>query len=98
MIGPGTGIAPMRALIQERLYQYQKLTSTSTSSVKPPSNVLYFGCKRNDEDFIYANELREYEQNGALSKLHLAFSRETKDKVYMCMYVYVCTYMYMYIL
>merc|ERR1712038_72857 len=40
MIGPGTGIAPMRALLQERSYQKKKL------KVKVGSNILYFGCKK----------------------------------------------------
>lgn len=43
--------------------------------------MLYFGCRRRDEDFLYKEELEEYEKNGTLV-LHTAFSRETKEKVY----------------
>jgi NADPH-ferrihemoprotein reductase len=77
MIGPGTGIAPMRALIQERDFRFRRQTD-----VKSVTNVLYFGCKRSDEDFIYADELHEYVRTGTLSALHLAFSREGSQKVY----------------
>jgi NADPH-ferrihemoprotein reductase len=77
MIGPGTGIAPMRAILQERALQ----RSQSGSDVCG-KNTLYFGCRRRDEDFIYEDELREYEQSGVLDVLHLAFSREGAKKVY----------------
>ncbi len=71
MIGPGTGIAPMRALLQERKH---------VGATGP--NVLYFGCKREGEDYIYRDELEGYVADGTLGKLHLAFSREKKEKVY----------------
>ena len=47
MIGPGTDIAPMRALIQARIYQKAS-----------GQNVLYFGCKREDQDYLYQDELQ----------------------------------------
>jgi NADPH-ferrihemoprotein reductase len=71
MIGPGTGLAPMRALLQER-----KATKSSGK------NTLYFGCKYSNQDYIYRDELEAYLAEGVLSKLHLAFSRESKQKVY----------------
>lgn len=79
MIGPGTGIAPMRALIQEREYQYNQLNEQEKIQM---SNVLYFGCKNRSEDYIYSDELEKYEKSGILTKLHLAFSRECSEKVY----------------
>ena len=86
MIGPGTGIAPMRALIQEREYQYKQLQMKNNDPSMTPattmSNVLYFGCKKRTEDYIYADELEVYEKSGVLTKLHLAFSRETSQKCY----------------
>jgi len=74
MIGPGTGIAPMRALLQERAY----LRTVLKKIVGP--TILYFGCKNREQDFIYADELEQYRNDGTLTQLHLAFSRENKDK------------------
>eukprot|EP00551_Chaetoceros_affinis_P008140 CAMPEP_0203683778 /NCGR_PEP_ID=MMETSP0090-20130426/47696_1 /ASSEMBLY_ACC=CAM_ASM_001088 /TAXON_ID=426623 /ORGANISM="Chaetoceros affinis, Strain CCMP159" /LENGTH=684 /DNA_ID=CAMNT_0050552933 /DNA_START=22 /DNA_END=2076 /DNA_ORIENTATION=- len=76
MIGPGTGIAPMRALLQERAHQ------KNVQKLNVGSNVLYFGCKKRDLDFIYSDELNEFEKQGTLTKMYLAFSREQSEKVY----------------
>ena len=76
MIGPGTGIAPMRALLQER----EAAAAKSKKSVG--SNTLYFGCQRPDQDYIYEDELTAYKNNGVLDALHVAFSRLQKDKIY----------------
>ncbi|CAG9817113.1 unnamed protein product [Phaedon cochleariae] len=74
MIGPGTGLAPFRGFIQER--------NICKSEGKPVGEtVLYFGCRKRSEDFIYGDELLEYEKNGLLT-LHLAFSRDQPHKVY----------------
>ena len=43
---------------------------------------MYFGCRNRSVDFIYEKELLEYQANGTLSQLHLAFSRDTDKKVY----------------
>ena len=53
MVGPGTGIAPMRALLQEREFQRAKGAS-----------VLFFGCQRRDTDFLYKEELEGFQQRG----------------------------------
>ena len=37
---------------------------------------MFFGCRRRDEDYIYEDELRQYQQDGTLTQLHTAFSRE----------------------
>jgi cytochrome P450/NADPH-cytochrome P450 reductase len=69
MIGPGTGVAPMRGFIQERV------------STGAKDNVLFFGC-RDDNDYIYKKELEKYQESGYL-KLLVAFSRKSgKPKVY----------------
>ena len=74
MIGPGTGIAPMRAILQERAHW------SKNNKVGP--NILYFGCKNRTMDYIYRDELGMYQKEGTLTELHLAFSREQADKVY----------------
>ena len=76
MIGPGTGIVPMRALLQERDYQ------KNTLSLPVGSNTLYFVCKKRSLDYLYSSELEEYQTTGALDDLYLAFSREQDKKVY----------------
>ena len=76
MIGPGTGLAPMRALLQERKLKYDN----NNSSNDVPKNTLYFGCKYSDVDYIYKNELESYNDNELT--LYTAFSREGRQKVY----------------
>ena len=75
--GPGTGIAPMRALLQERKFQ----GASSNGNNKSGKNTLYFGCKNRDVDYLYRNEIEEYHENNTVSSLHLAFSREQTHKV-----------------
>ncbi len=77
MVGPGTGIAPMRAFVQERQYLVKKLGNQGVGEA-----VLFFGCRREDEDFLYKDELIGALQTGALTKLHVAFSRQQERKVY----------------
>ncbi|XP_064612724.1 NADPH--cytochrome P450 reductase-like isoform X2 [Liolophura sinensis] len=75
MIGPGTGLAPFRGFIQERDY-YRK-------EGKPVGDtMLFFGCRYKAEDFIYEDELTKYEQDGTLTKMYVAFSRDGPEKVY----------------
>lgn len=76
MIGPGTGIAPMRAFLQERSYQKHQ------QKLPVGDNVLYFGCKRRDHDYLYEEELMQFQKEGTLTHLHVAFSREMDRKVY----------------
>lgn len=76
MVGPGTGIAPMRALLQERSYQRTSL------KLAVGANVLYFGCKKRSMDYLYENELDAFRKQGDLDTFHVAFSREQKEKVY----------------
>lgn len=76
MIGPGTGIAPMRALIQERAYQ-RKIRQLEVGP-----NILYFGCRGPNLDFLYENELKAFRAEGDLAQLHVAFSRMQSTKCY----------------
>ena len=71
MVGPGTGIAPFRAFVQE-LSEARRTGETR----------LYFGCRYAAVDFLYADELRTAECAGTLTKLRTAFSRDGPTKVY----------------
>ena len=77
MIGPGTGLAPMRALLQERKFQQQAQKFSGNCQ-----NVLFFGCKNKNVDYIYRDELEAFEKDGILTQLHTAFSRDSAKKVY----------------
>ncbi|XP_038193554.1 NADPH-dependent diflavin oxidoreductase 1 isoform X2 [Arvicola amphibius] len=69
MVGPGTGVAPFRAAIQERVAHSQT------------GNFLFFGCRKRDQDFYWQTEWQELEKKGCLT-LVTAFSREQEQKVY----------------
>ena len=71
MIGPGTGIAPFRAFLQERL-----------ATRAPGRNWLYFGHQRSDYDFFYEDELKAMRKTGHLGRLTLAWSRDGDEKIY----------------
>ena len=71
MVGPGTGIAPFRAFLQEREYR-------NSSGM----NWLFFGDQHRDTDFLYENELSEMSKSGLLDRLDLAFSRDQQEKIY----------------
>jgi NADPH-ferrihemoprotein reductase len=44
--------------------------------------ILYYGCRHKAEDYLYPDELEEFERNGTLSKLNIAFSRDQQEKIY----------------
>lgn len=71
MIGPGTGIAPFRAFVQERAEQ------GGTGR-----NWLFFGNPRFDSDFLYQTEWQAALRDGHLHRLDLAFSRDQEHKIY----------------
>jgi len=71
MIGPGTGIAPFRAFLQER------------GAVKAPGrNWLFFGHQHSNYDFFYEKELVGMRSAGLLNRLTLAWSRDADEKIY----------------
>lgn len=71
MIGPGTGVAPFRAFMQER-----------EATQAPGRNWLFFGSRHLRNDFLYQTEWQRWLSEGQLSKLSLAFSRDQQDKIY----------------
>jgi sulfite reductase (NADPH) flavoprotein alpha-component len=71
MIGPGTGIAPFRAFLEER----QARGATG-------ANWLFFGDQHRTSDFIYEDEITAFSADGLLTRLDLAFSRDQADKIY----------------
>jgi len=71
MVGPGTGIAPFRAFLQERATQPQS-----------GKNWLFFGDQHAESDFLYREELQSYVSANHLQRLDTAFSRDRGQKIY----------------
>ncbi len=71
MIGPGTGVAPFRAYMQEREEHGFK-----------GNTWLFFGDQHFTTDFLYQTEWQEWLKDGVLGKMDVAFSRDTDEKVY----------------
>ncbi|EBA7184809.1 NADPH-dependent assimilatory sulfite reductase flavoprotein subunit [Salmonella enterica] len=71
MIGPGTGIAPFRAFMQQR-----------AADGAEGKNWLFFGNPHFTEDFLYQVEWQRYVKEGVLSRIDMAWSRDQKEKIY----------------
>jgi len=71
MVGPGTGIAPFRAFLEER-----------KASGAKGKNWLFFGDQKRASDYLYETELDAWRREGHLSRLDLAFSRDQDAKIY----------------
>lgn len=71
MIGPGTGIAPFRAFLEERAVTGQK-----------GKNWVFFGEQRSVSDFLYKDEFEAWQTSGLLTHFHTAFSRDQQKKIY----------------
>jgi len=71
MIGPGTGVAPFRAFLQERRARGDQ-----------GKNWLFFGEQHAATDFYYRDELQGMQRDGLLTELSLAFSRDQSQKIY----------------
>ncbi|MEM1370926.1 MAG: sulfite reductase subunit alpha, partial [Pseudomonadota bacterium] len=71
MIGPGTGIAPFRAFLEEREVREAK-----------GQNWLFFGDQHEATDFLYRDEIAAWQTSGILDKASLAWSRDGSEKVY----------------
>ena len=71
MVGPGTGVAPFRAFVQER-----RATAAAGRSW------LFFGDRQFTHDFLYQLDWQEALKDGALTRMDVAFSRDTPEKIY----------------
>ena len=71
MVGPGTGVAPFRAFLQER-----------KASAAAGKNWLFFGHQKQASDFFYRDELEALRKEGILTRLSLAWSRDAGEKFY----------------
>lgn len=71
MVGPGTGIAPFRAFLEDR-----KVTGAKGR------NWLFFGNPHRATDYLYQAEIEAFQADGTLAKLDLAWSRDQKEKIY----------------
>jgi sulfite reductase (NADPH) flavoprotein alpha-component len=75
MVGPGTGIAPFRAFLQERAAQ-------AATAAPVGKSWLIFGDQKSSCDFLFREELEAWQRNGVLSRLDTAFSRDQDQKLY----------------
>lgn len=71
MVGPGTGIAPFRAFLQDRV-----------ADRAPGRNWVFFGDQKHATDFLYEEEWHQYKKDGYLHRLDLAWSRDQMRKIY----------------
>ena len=71
MVGPGTGVAPFRAFLEER----RAVGATGR-------NWLFFGDQKRDCDFMYEDQLQGMREEGTLHRLDTAFSRDQREKIY----------------
>ncbi|CAN5835248.1 sulfite reductase subunit alpha [soil metagenome] len=76
MIGPGTGIAPFRAFLEEREAR------GAASGKKGGKNWLFFGDQTRASDFLYEDQILDWQRQGVLHRLDLAFSRDQAEKIY----------------
>lgn len=95
MVGPGTGVAPFKAMVEERTAQRKRLLlhrsqAASSPPPPPPYEWLFFGCRKEQADFYYRRELEGYAAweegqdhgEGRGLRLVTAFSRDQAQKVY----------------
>lgn len=75
MVGPGTGLAPFRGFIQERVER-------ARGGVKLGPAHLFFGCREPEKDYIYREELEAARAAGTIATLSVAFSRVSATKDY----------------
>src|SRR5262249_47496456 len=79
MVGPGTGVAPFRAFVQER-----------RAAAANGRNWLFFGDRHFTHDFLYQLEWQEALKDGALTRMDVAFSRDQPEKIYVQDRLWAC--------
>ena len=79
LIGPGTGIAPFMGFLAHRK---ALLAETKDGSANVGSVDVYFGCRHAEHDYLYKQELEQFCQDGTISKLNVAFSRDGSKTKY----------------
>ena len=92
LVGPGTGVAPMRALLQERKAAHKNEELSGTPQLR---TILFFGCRKRESDFFYSDEITNSTQNGndeetkdpdvfisPSATVVVAFSRDQVKKMY----------------
>ncbi|KAI4703384.1 hypothetical protein J4E81_002262 [Alternaria sp. BMP 2799] len=86
MIGPGTGVAPMRSLIYQRILwreEHKKLQNghaqQDDGSIK---DLLFFGCRNAESDYFFKDEWAQLQSSGVPLEVFAAFSRDQRQKVY----------------
>lgn len=77
LVGPGTGVAPLRGFVRERVQQLK-------NGVNVGSSLLFYGCRNEDEDYLYRDEWPQYAKElGESFELITAFSRANPNKKFM---------------
>lgn len=79
MIGPGTGVAPMRSLIYQRSHWRAETGITSQAAAQ---DILFFGCRNAESDYFFKDEWTKLKENNAPLDVIAAFSRDQRQKVY----------------
>jgi sulfite reductase alpha subunit-like flavoprotein len=77
MVGPGTGVAPFRGFLRQRAALLEK-----SPEVDAADTMLFFGCRTESLDFLYADELKAFAASPTLTALYVAFSRDGPTKTY----------------
>ena len=87
MIGPGTGFAPFRGFLQHRfiffiIFKYHGSVRKwqKEEKLNVGETILFTGCRNRAVDYIYQEELEQYEKEGVLTKNFVAFSRDDPNK------------------
>jgi sulfite reductase alpha subunit-like flavoprotein len=71
MMGPGTGVAPMRSLVYQRMMWREELGLTDVAK-----DMLFFGCRNAEADYFFKDEWRDLENKGVPLSVWAAFSRD----------------------
>ncbi|KAG0168861.1 hypothetical protein DFQ28_004492 [Apophysomyces sp. BC1034] len=75
LIAAGTGLSPFRGFLQERDFQRKQGQAIGDC-------IVFFGCRRSDQDYIYREELQKFVDDGVISSLYVAFSRQETARKY----------------